>query len=181
MAAKKLPVKKEWTDTLEHQLIELQSHLKETASAVAFLDAARYYKVSPEYLTTLIAAEYQKKLKLVEKVAAWARTKGGTLVTGKKHEDGTIYSWKAKFQLDKRTELIFDIGRYHGPDIYDKPLDFEAIFIHNKSRLRRHFVDNYTDTHDLTKISDIERWYKKGVKEHAATTALEAKRAALKK
>lgn len=178
MAAKKLPPKHEWTDSLEHQLKELQAHLTETASTLAFLKAARYYQVTPEHLKTLIAADYQKKLKLMEKVAEWVRTKGGTFVTGKKHADGTVYSWKAKFQLDKRTELIFDIGRYHGPDIYDKSLDFEAIFVHNKSRLRRHFVDGHMDTHDLTKISDLERWYKKGLKEHAVTSALEVKRAA---
>lgn len=165
-SAKKQPVKTEWNDMLEHQLDDMQLQLKEIAKTVAYLRAAKYYKVTPEHLTVLVAADYQKKLKLIEKVAVWVRNKGGTFTVGKKHEDGTIYSWKAKFQLDSKTVLLFDIGRYHGADIYDKALDFEALLIRNKTRSVRHFVENDQETHDLVSTASLNVWYKKALKEH---------------
>lgn len=176
MAVKKLPNKNAWNDKLEHQLTEIQHQLQSLGYMAGVLRAAKHYDVTPEHLTTLVATQYQKNLKLMEKVAVWVREQGGTFVQGKKHADGTIYSWKVKFQLDGKIELLFDIGRYHGLDIYDKALDFEAMFIPNKSRTRRQFVDHDSSMHDLETIADIKRWYKTALKEHAAM-----QKAALKK
>jgi hypothetical protein len=165
MAAKK---SNEWTGQLDDQLTEMEKHLKELAVAVTFLKAARLYEVTPEHLTVLMQKEYERKLNLIEKISAWAKTLGGTCKPGRKHEDGQFYQWTVKIPLDTKHEVVFDIGRYHGPDIYDHPLDFASKFGKKGSRVM-YWVDDHGGEWPLEKITDIKSTYTKAVKHHKAT------------